>query len=77
MPPAAAIWGLAGPLAVLASVLVIPDVVLPRPVWGFLLVLGLTLCSAVVEGGDPIVRSAGNLPGVEAICRAGARRSAR
>ena len=37
--------------------------------------LGLVLCR--VGGGCPIMRSSGNLPGVEAICRAGALRSAR
>jgi len=30
---------------------------------GLLLVLGLALCSAAVEGGGSIVRSSGNLPG--------------
>jgi hypothetical protein len=42
---------------------VIPDVVLPRPVRGLLLVLGLALCCAAVQGGGPIVCSCGNLPG--------------
>ena len=36
---------------------------------------GLVLCR--VGGGRPIMRSSGNLPGVDAICRAGALRSAR
>jgi hypothetical protein len=75
MPPAAAIQGLAGPSATLPSIFVIPDAALPRPVQGFLLVLGLALCCVAVEGGGPIVRSSGNLPGVETICRAGALRS--
>jgi hypothetical protein len=74
MRPAAAIQGLAGPSAILPSIFVIPDAALPRPVQGFLLVLAL--CCVAVEGGGPIVRSSGNLPGVEAICRAGALRSA-
>ena len=76
MPSAAGIQGLAGPSATLPSIFVIPDAALPRPVKGFLLVLGLALCCVAVEGGGPIVRSSGNLPGVEAICRAGALRSA-
>ena len=56
---------------------VIPDVVLPRPVRGLLLVLGLALCSAAVQGGGPAVCSCGNMPGVEAVCRAGAVRGGR
>ena len=69
---AAAIRGLAGLLAVLLSVFVLPGVVLPRPVRGVVLVLGLALCSAAVAGGGPAVCSPGNLLGVEAVCRAGA-----
>jgi hypothetical protein len=77
MRPAAAIQGLAGPSAILPSIFVLPDVVLPRPVRGVLLILGLALCSAAVEGGGPIVCSPGNLLEVEAICRAGSLGSAR
>jgi hypothetical protein len=60
----------------LAFICVIPDVVLPRPVRGFLLVLGLALCSAAVEGGGPIVRSSGTCRGGGDM-PSGARRSAR
>jgi hypothetical protein len=75
MPPTAAIQGLTGPSAILPSI-VIPVAALPRPVQGDLLVLGLASCCVAVEGGGPIVRSSGKLPGVEAICRAGTLRSA-
>ena len=42
---------------------VVPGVVLPRLVRGFVLVLGVALCSVAVEGGGPAVRSSANPAG--------------
>ena len=77
-PPTFLAWGrIALGLAVLAVAMRHRSERLPeRRYWGHLLVLGLALCCVAVEGGGPIVRSSGNLPGVAAICRAGALRSA-